>query len=555
MPEPSRPILARLEIPLILLVAAAAMMLARPYGNFPINDDAHYAIASWDFARTGHFHLTLETVPSLRAQVVWGALFTRLFGESFEVLRASTMTLAALTLLLINRLLAFLPIPRSLRIIATLAFLFHPIFFLSACTFMTEVPFVFASVAAMYFNFRGIRQECIAFIALGGAAAAVSWWVRQTGVINVLPPLLALIVFRNRISERWRRLIVAAAAPLVLFAAIFLTRPEWLMGSQQEFRLHYKMWSESTFRLPQQVSLIFHYCFFNMQNNALFLLPLTIAVDWRLFRSAAARVVAVVSALVFLAGMTQLIVLGHPMPYFTLDRCCDVGTGNAFVNFGIGPLTLIDRDAYPFAMPYSARLILSYGVAALAAAMVAGIFIRSIDAVREPKSSALPILGTIHAVIGTFALCASEQYYDRYALDATWSLVLVIPLIVRWDVRAARVLSIAMLLIIAAFSIFATGEYFAWNRARWEAWSYFRARGGQTKDLDAGAEPFTYYELARITDYRERRRVFSGPQKRPYMIAFNRTPGFRVIRTFPFSGWAGLHRADLYLLEKIDRAP
>src|SRR4051812_19942903 len=143
-------VIVRFEVLLILAIAAAAALLARPYGNFPLNDDAHYASAAFHFARTGEFHLTLATVPSLRAQVVWGGMFVRLFGQSFEVLRASTMTLAILTLLLINRLLALTPVSARVRIVATLAFLFHPIFFLSSFTYMTEVPFVFASAAAMY---------------------------------------------------------------------------------------------------------------------------------------------------------------------------------------------------------------------------------------------------------------------------------------------------------------------------------------------------------------------------------------------------------------------
>src|SRR4029078_6139698 len=124
-------------------------------------------------------------------------------------------------------------------------------------------------------------------------------------------------------------------------------------------------------------------------------------------------------------------------------------------------------------MPHAARLILSYFVAVIAAAMVAAIFILFLERTRPTRQNALMYLALVHALLGTAALCASEHYYDRYALDATWSLVLLIPMAVRWNLPAIRIASAAALIAIAAFSTFATGEYFAWNRARWNAWLYF----------------------------------------------------------------------------------
>ena len=542
-----------LELVFILVIAAAATFVAQPYGNFPLNDDAHYAIAAFDFARTGQFHLTIETVPSLRAQVVWGGLFVRLFGESFEVLRASTMTLALLTLLIVNRLLARLPIAQSLRIVATLALLFHPIFFESSFTYMTEVPFVFASAAAMYCHLRAFEDESVGWLLAGSACVAVSWWVRQTGIINALPPLIVLVLFRDRISDRYKRLATIAAIPFAVFAIIFLTQPDWLSGSPREFRLHYKMWGEETFRLPQQVELIFHYLFFNAQTTALFFLPLTLIIDRRIFRSPAARVILIFFVVVFLGGMTQLVALDHPMPYVTDRNCCDIQAGNLFINFGLGTPTLRDHFEYPFRMPYALRLILSYGAAILGAMLTAAIFVRLIEAVRQPKSQPAFLLATIHAIAGTFALCASVQYVDRYGLDTAWSAVVLAPLLVRWDERRWRVLAGTGLVVIAIFSTFATGEYFSWNRARADAISYFRSRGGDITTLDAGNEAFTLYELSKITDYRIRRRYFFGVPVRPNTVAMHRLPGYRIVRAFPFEGWLGLHRANLYLLQSVKR--
>jgi len=134
-----------LDVAIVLAVWAAAIALIQPRGEFPTLDDWDFTIATWNFARTGHFHFTPFTAVSLRAMVLWGALWTRVFGESFLVLRASTLTLSALTLVTIHEILRRAGLDRLPRVVATLAFAFHPVFLWSSCTYMTEVPFVFAS--------------------------------------------------------------------------------------------------------------------------------------------------------------------------------------------------------------------------------------------------------------------------------------------------------------------------------------------------------------------------------------------------------------------------
>src|SRR5436305_3248157 len=104
----------------IVAIWAAAIAFVNPRGNFPIDDDWDFALATWRFARTGHFQFTAFTAVSLRAQVLWGALWTRIFGESFNVLRMSTIVLAAATLVIVHRTLLQAGVPRFGRVIASL---------------------------------------------------------------------------------------------------------------------------------------------------------------------------------------------------------------------------------------------------------------------------------------------------------------------------------------------------------------------------------------------------------------------------------------------------
>src|SRR5260370_28146160 len=147
------------------------------------------------------------------------------------------------------------------------------------------------------------------------------------------------------------------------------------------------MWGESSFRLPQQIEVASHWFVCNAQNSALFFLPL-VAPLALLRRSRAQIAILVAVTLVIFARVQSLISAGHPMPYFSNPFCCDIFAGNIFENFGLGAQTL--AGAYPFVMPYAARLVLTY-----ASVLLAGLL-----CIRPPKTNAaLLALGT--ALAGT----------------------------------------------------------------------------------------------------------------------------------------------------------
>lgn len=514
-----------IEVTLILAVWAAAILLIHPAGEFPLGDDWDFAIATWNFARSGHFQFTHFTAVSLRAQVVWGALWTWAFGESFRVLRFSTLALAAITIVVINRLLSRANVARTPRAIATLAFAFHPIFLWASCTYMTEVPFVCASAVAMYCFLRGLDEDRRAWIVAGCLAAVLSWFVRQTGVINLIAPLI-ITLWRRRFRDA-----AAIATTLAAFAALFFFKRNWITGSPEEFAVHYRMWGESSFRLPQQLAVAYHWFVFNAQNSALFFLPLVAPLALVRRTRTQLALLGIVTLLIF-ARVQSLIAAGHPMPYSSNPFCCDIFAGNIFENVGLGSHTV--TGAYPFVLPYAARLVLTY-----ASVLLAGLLI-----VRPPKTNAAFLsLGT--ALIGTATLLGSGLYVDRYALDSAWSMVVFLPLVIPWP--RGKAVTITSLIIIMLFSTFSVAEYHAWNSARWKAVADLRARGVPVDQIDGGSEVWSLYEMAH-QDQRWRRIHQFGMGKRRYVIAFEPIKGYRVIDRYPF----GIRGAFVYLNEISD---
>jgi hypothetical protein len=539
-----------LENAAILAVFGAAIALIHPRGNFPLNDDWDFAIATWSFARTGHFHFTNFTAVSLRAMVLWGAAWTRLFGQSFEVLRASTLVLSAATLMIVNALLRRTGVSTFPRIIATLAFAFHPIFIWASCTYMTEVPFVFASALALLLFERALSEDRLGLAVAATLCAIASWFVRQTGVTNLFAPLAIVLIERNALTRRWRHYAALLGGALVFFALLLAFKRDWLAGSVAEFGQHFEVWNEVTFRLPEQVAQADHYIVFNLQNLALFLLPLTIPLvfacvrRWKLW-----EIVGVVAtAAIVLARVYDLVAQGHPIPYFASPWCCDILAGNILTNWGLGPQTLSDvwsyHGSYPLQLTMGARMLLTYGSAFLASVLAVEL-IRALARAR-PIIVRLAI-GT--AIAGTMALVGSGIYVDRYAYDSAWSIALVLPLLIPWRLRAARVVAVVALAAIALFDVCAMHDYFGWNRARWDAIASLRSNGVAVTDIDGGSEAENFLEKWSMTR-QEWRRALANPPRR-YLVAFAPKPGYRVVARYPWRIWLGSRDAAVVTLQRL----
>ena len=562
------------EVLAILAIYALAAAFIHPAGNFPLNDDTYFGLPALELASTGHFHLTIAP-HSLRAQILWGALFVRIFGATFDALRAASMVSMAIAIVMFHATLRRLPVARGVRLFATIAFVFHPLLFWSSFTFMTETHFVCASVIAMYFYLRGLQEDRPALLLCAGAAVAVSWWVRQTGIMTAFPPLAILLLFRAKISPKWARAAAVCALPLALFLTIYIARPEWLMGSAREFYSLTHMWQEATFRLSDQIALVRHYTFLTLLNTALFLAPLVILSMRPVFRSYSRAELIVVAAIVLFAGygVAELLQGGSPMPFYGARPCCDMLYGSIFSNFGLGPPTAAHgfdpNFGYPFALPYAGQVLLTIAAGALAAVLGARLLFALPDAVADPRRNAAVLLAIGYVVAHTAALCASAAYFDRYALSSAWPVAIVLAAVTTRSPGVGRrgsgigektktshlapmwTATLTVMLLIAVFDIFAVDEYFAWQRARWSAWYDLRRSGVSFREIDAGSEPFDLMERAYADDVHSRRRMAFGPGLRRYSIAFQSLPGMRVIGRYPFHGWLGVHNGTIFVLERI----
>ena len=544
MSSPDRPSRAAVgEVLAIVLAFAFSVHLVDPRGDMPLNDDWNFALATWTFAETGEFDFARLTGMSLRSQVVWGAAWTKLFGESFEVLRMSTLALSLLTLVILLRLLTRLGIERDLRLVATLALLFHPIFFWSSFTFMTHVPFLFMSLIALYCFSVGVTEDRTWLIASGSLAVVISFFIRQTGLATSIAA--AIVILMTRREDRRKHALIAAA-PVPLFLLLWFTT-DWLVGYPGQISEHADHLKGGIATAAMSlVSTGFSHAGLSLMFSAIFFLPLLILAFPRKAELRKALPALLLAAIPLAWLASGMISRGQAIPgRFRED---------IFGNLRLGPQTLRDHWVfgypYPLHLPELARAFVTVTAALLALAVV----YRLAAAWREEGGSPRRFVARLSvgmAVCGTGILVASSIFFDRYSLDALWPLAIVLALGAR-DEKGRMGLSAAALLLLAFFSISATAEYFAWNRARWEAFAWLQGRGVTLRQMDGGYEINQYLLGGRHGEVQLERAGMSVVDDR-YILSLTEVRGYRTLTTFPYRAPLSFGSRDLYVQERVGR--
>ncbi|HEY2325591.1 MAG TPA: glycosyltransferase family 39 protein [Thermoanaerobaculia bacterium] len=498
-----------LAIAVLVAAFAVAVVIVNPRGNFPLDDDWDFAFGAWTLAKFGVIQHTPFTVAIAVLQYCWGAAWTLAFGQSFTVLRFSTLFLSLGTVVLLFLALRRAGIALNIALFAALALLFHPLYFWSSFTFMTHVPELFLSIAALAFLVEAERRDSNGALIAAATTAFASCLVRQTGILNIIAPLVAAIIFRRSLGARWRKVAWAYGAAAVAVAV--LAASGGFFVENQETAIHLG----SEWHWDELILGPLHYGFFNVQYAALCFAPLVLAaLTIRLPRYA-----LIGFGLWFVAIAARMIALRAPLPYPT--------QGHVFVNFTLGPPTL--RDTFIYGRPYPFHAGLPWLILLMVVTTALAIFLAALIA--RNVGPGLPFLASfaaIYCLCGTAVHMFQRLYFDRYSIDTMWPVAILIPLSIT---RVPKV-AFATLAIVAFFAITGTAEYLSWNRARWTAYAWLRSRGVTLDQMDGG------YEInAALAVQRGRKNLGTrgfGVVDDQYILTFDDVPGRRTIATFPY---------------------
>src|SRR5262245_2343204 len=140
-------------------VFAVGWALVAPWSDVPVVDDYAYAWSVEHLLRTGRIVINDRSSIYPIVQIVWGALFARVFGFSFGALRLSTVLVSIAGCWAIYLTLRELAFDVTVSLLGAVTVALYPTWFVLSFTFMTDVPFVSLSAIALYFYVSGVRRD------------------------------------------------------------------------------------------------------------------------------------------------------------------------------------------------------------------------------------------------------------------------------------------------------------------------------------------------------------------------------------------------------------
>jgi 4-amino-4-deoxy-L-arabinose transferase-like glycosyltransferase len=503
-----------------------AILLVNPIGDFPLNDDFSYARSTMNLSEAGVLRYDPWLSMTLLAQVLWGAAFCNLFGFSFTVLRCSTLLLGWVSVLAGYQLVRELGQGRQVAFLLAAMLAFNPLFFSLSFTYMTDVPyFAFTLISVLYY-IRFFKEDDLKWMLLGSCFAMAAVFVRQLGL---LLPVAFSVACLYKYGLQPKKLLTTFG-PLVGIVALFSLYSNWLAASQglpegygSFQRLLGQMGKHFWSGIPLRLGVISVYLGGFLLAFAVLFFPslrnrFSVKNNW--------------PALLGVLTAAAMGVLAWPrLPW-----------ANVLYNLGLGPKLLKDGyffiNVQPIAPQWVVNALIFIG---LCAAMVA-VFLLMENAkqrwIHGGANRSIAIFSITCALLYGGFLMLDVHCFDRYFIVLLpFLLPLLLPEGQQNPSQKRRWAATAALLPMAIFSITATHDYMAWNRARWQALDFLTKEKNITPDrIDGG---FEFNGWHRPTQQKEQ----NGPKSDwwvvddEYVVTFGNMDGYKKMSSFPYTRW------------------
>ncbi len=556
---------------IVIAIYLGCILLVNASGEFPLNDDWSYTRSAFRFAAENRIVVDEFSAPSVVGQALYGGLLAKTFGNSFLALRLSTIALSLSTALLLRLIFLRLDIPGNVAWVAVLAWVFNPIQFCLAFSFMTEIPFLFfitVSIALFVFSLRDHRAG---YLAACGTAMGYAFLIRQTSVLFMGAAALTLLLERGEggCPAKVRRVAWLLGPPSIILTSYLLwTRMHGgaTAASSRKFELLHHLTREQI--LGNSFGLLFYLSFM--------LIPLWLFFLPQILRYSRRHTIPTTVCLIFWTALSCFGVWWFHSHYsrfpYLPARAFHAQMPfllNVLYDSGLGPVTL--DPTYYGSPPTPVYPKIWFGVTLLTAIGVVvmgmlgtfqGTGGEPINDVRKRRSVlqfALIALLAIGAFEVVFSHVQEGGLFDRHLLIAALPLTVFMGLASgqrapsntgRFAVSASLIAAIA-LAAVAWFSITATHDYLAWNRLRWALGNELLARKVDPLTVSGGFEFNAWHNYDTFRARGKIEKVFYWWYDDPvYVIAMAPQEGYSVLKRMEYSSWLHLRRLPVYLLNR-----
>lgn len=453
----------------LVAVWAVAVALVDPRADVPILDDWCYALTVEELTHGLPFRVSAYSSTFPAAQLWWGALFAWIGGFSFTALRVSTLVLWLGGTLGSYGALRALGIGATAACVGALALFLHPVSFVLAFSFMSDVPFVAWSLLSLSALAAGLRDGDERTRLVGLGLAIVAFLVRPVAI--ALPAGLFLGALGIEVPRQRSRTALYAVATIVLMAGVSTTLARlvpWAGEGGVQYRvrqLDYLLLVPPIVYAEALLSMLAHV--------GLAIVPLLVAFGPAPGRRAAVVALAAIATALFVSRFAESAVSAVKFAHTaTFEE--------------LGAMRPLLQGAPPRSPLGAALAVLATGVGLGAAAVLVDRLIAGLRAggrLRAPEWTCVAGFGLASLAVA-FVLWF---FYDRYYLPLVVAAVLLALADARMPVAPwRRRVAAALFLVLALVDVTGTRDMLAYARAVGATAAAVRATGVADVDLDAG---------------------------------------------------------------------
>lgn len=514
---------------IIITVFLIIILLVNPQGNFPLNDDWVHGHTVQSLLYEHKLDFYEFTGPILIAQTFYGFIISLITGFSYNFLRLSSLFFSILSVIILYLILEKNKVDKKINLFACLMFLFNPILINTSFTFLTDVPFLFFYLFALWQFEKYFDKSRELNLGLGFLSTLIAFFIRQNGILFLGSLCLFFLLSYKKIKFKKDFLILTFVTSLLIVIGYILFK-NYINISEGQTHLLEKNLLENIGR----------WLFYSIQYLGLFSLPLLIIYQKKLF--AKKKIFLFLLFFIILFGLNKTI--GANFPYIQ----------NIINDYGLGPNTEVLMGIPAIVFTATLKIIVNLG-ASLGGALLLLFFILNFKKIWSNIFLKFIFINFILQLMLILVFISFDRYY-----------LLLLPLIFilitatepeMFVTKKNFILPIIFLLFFAFFSITLERNYMDWNRIR----SYFYQETAKNKlyyQIDGGYElngQYTYEVMKNIPILIDLSRPWYINRLFPkntmeYVISFSELSNYKTIAEEEYYNYFLFKKVKMYLLQK-----
>ena len=534
---------SKLKFPILILVISwiGSLFLINITGEFALIDDWAYAKSVRDFSENGVFKIYDRIAITFISNLLWGSLFTKLFGFSFFVLRISTVVAGAILIYTFYQWLGLLTENQKLKIFCTALLAFNPLFYVLSTTFMTDIFFLMNACISLYFFTGYLKKDKLNFLFWAFLFVIIASLSRQVGM--VIPIAFLMVSFGKKIPMRHRMYTYVG----VLISVCFLILYYIILSSNKSTPSHYTMHPNELYHqvmsLNKEIVLRwFFYLYTTIVSLSILLLPFS------LYILSQQKVKIKKGFLIFSSCLLGFGFIG-------LFRDTTFPFNGQIINdYGIG--------GYFFFEPYSRVAQMSFDLPdwfnitliSISVGVLIYLVSERFSLIRQKLKNSRDIRFLLWIAILYYPCFGFVYVFDRYLL---FHFILLIPLLILLfhDTLTRSRPSYSAYGVLAVFSLFTligTHDYFEYNRTKTKALNELtREQNIQPEYIDGGMEFNAWHGYEKDFYKGNVGKDWWCIKEDNYLISIDKkVKGYTSYKEYAYTSWLGLKKRRLFVLKK-----